>query len=474
MALTVAELNAKLSADTSDFTSAIDKAEKKSGDSFRTIGSTMTKLVSLPLAAMGGIGVKAASDLNESMSKVSVVFGDNAKVIERWSKGSAKNMGVSQQAALEAAGTMGNLFGALGLSADASVNMSKGVVQLAADLGSFNNIRTEDALEKLRAGLVGEVEPLRALGVNLTAATVEAKALEMGLVGADGELSESAKVQARLALITEQTATAHGDFARTADGLANSTKTARAEAENAAATLGTSLQPITAKMATIVGDLAGAFAALPGPIQTAILVAGGIAMIAGPIATVIGLVKSWQLVTLAQTAAQWLLNAALTANPIGVVVMAIAALVAGFVLAYKNSEAFRNIVDGAVRAVGAAAIWVKDRFVDLWNFIAALPGKIAGVAGNIARSVTSMIPGSGIIGGIVGRLPGFADGGVVPGPRGAPMPAIVHGGETVVPAGGGGGGGSQQPIVVQLVADGKVIQEILLSHQRRSGALGLT
>lgn len=46
----------------------------------------------------------------------------------------------------------------------------------------------------------------------------------------------------------------------------------------------------------------------------------------------------------AWTAAQWLLNAALTANPIGLVVVGVAALIAGFVLAYKHSETFRDAV----------------------------------------------------------------------------------------------------------------------------------
>lgn len=57
---------------------------------------------------------------------------------------------------------------------------------------------------------------------------------------------------------------------------------------------------------------------------------------------------------------QWLLNAAMSANPLGVVVLVVAALVAGIVIAYKKSETFRNIVQGAMRAVGAAGLW-------LWN-----------------------------------------------------------------------------------------------------------
>lgn len=75
-------------------------------------------------------------------------------------------------------------------------------------------------------------------------------------------------------------------------------------------------------------------------------IASRVAMVATTVAT-----KVW-------AAAQWLLNAALSANPIGLVVLAIVALVAGLVIAYQKSETFRAIVDAAFRAVGAAAMWL--------------------------------------------------------------------------------------------------------------------
>lgn len=76
--------------------------------------------------------------------------------------------------------------------------------------------------------------------------------------------------------------------------------------------------------------------------------------------------------TVAWTAAQWLLNAALTANPIGIVIVALTALVAGVVLAYRNSETFRTIVTGAFDAVKAAATFVLNFFRSNWPIIAAL------------------------------------------------------------------------------------------------------
>lgn len=60
------------------------------------------------------------------------------------------------------------------------------------------------------------------------------------------------------------------------------------------------------------------------------------------------------------TGAQKLLNVALRANPIGLVITAVALLVTGMVVAYKKSETFRNVVDGAFKAVAATGRW-------LWN-----------------------------------------------------------------------------------------------------------
>lgn len=63
---------------------------------------------------------------------------------------------------------------------------------------------------------------------------------------------------------------------------------------------------------------------------------------------------------LAWTAAQWLLNVALLANPIGLIVVAVAALIAIFVIAYKKSDTFRGIIDGLWQAIQKAVRWIGD------------------------------------------------------------------------------------------------------------------
>ncbi|WP_156042392.1 phage tail tape measure protein [Rhodococcus sp. UNC363MFTsu5.1] len=73
-----------------------------------------------------------------------------------------------------------------------------------------------------------------------------------------------------------------------------------------------------------------------------------------------GAMAATTIATGAMTAAQWLLNAALNANPIGLIIVAITALVAAVVLAYKKSETFRNIVQGAWQGIQAAVSFAWD------------------------------------------------------------------------------------------------------------------
>lgn len=210
-------------------------------------GKALSQIIGLLSVGAAAAGIKAlaesASDLAESTSKARVVFGTEFPQIEQFAVDAAGAVGLSNQAALEATATFGNLFQALGTSRAEAAALSPEVVQLAGDLASFNNLGVDETLEKLRSGLVGEIEPLRSLGVSFNAAQVDAKALELGLGGVGRELTEGEKVQARYALIVEQTALAQGDFARTADGLANQQRILSAELQNTAAAAGTALLP---------------------------------------------------------------------------------------------------------------------------------------------------------------------------------------------------------------------------------------
>jgi hypothetical protein len=218
---------------------ARDKASKELVKAAATIG-----VVGAAAAKVAKDSIAAASDLNETQSKVAVVFGKSAAQVLNFGKTSATSLGQSSQQAEEAAATFGNLFVAMKLGQGQSAQMSTKLVQLAGDLASFNNVDPATALEALRSGLVGEVEPLRKFGVNLDDASLRLEAVKLGLEKTTKQvLPPAIKAQAAYALIMEQTKTAQGDFQRTSGGLANQQRILTAEFQNAEAGIGRGSQP---------------------------------------------------------------------------------------------------------------------------------------------------------------------------------------------------------------------------------------
>lgn len=196
--------------------------------------------------------IQAFSNLNESVNKSQVIFKDASGTIAEFAKTAVRDLGMSQRVATEAAATFGNIFVAMGMGRQAAADMSTDLVQLAADLASFNNTTSEVALEKLRAGMIGEAEPLRVFGILLDANAVKLKALEMGFASLGGEVSNAAKLQARYALIMEQSKDAQGDHARTSGDLAGSLRIQKAAVEDLQAAFGRlTVKPYTVVVQTI-------------------------------------------------------------------------------------------------------------------------------------------------------------------------------------------------------------------------------
>lgn len=278
---TLMRLLVELGVDSTDFMEEMNKAESKAHSTgkgiMKGIGGSLAGIASAAGVALTAVSaavastIAPASNLAETMSKVGVVFEDNADIVLAWGKKSASAMGMSSQQAMEAAGTYGNLFRAMGITTDISTDMSMSLVQLASDLASFNNANPEEVLAALRSGLSGETEPLKRLGVNLNQALIEQKALEMGLWSGVGALDVSAKAQATYALILEQTTLAQGDFARTSEGLANQQRILAANFENIKATIGGYLLPV-------VNETVGGFNDMLATVQSLIGVSAPLEM----------------------------------------------------------------------------------------------------------------------------------------------------------------------------------------------------
>lgn len=272
-----------MSGNVSKAISGLDQLAKKGGlvgSVVQGVGQSFGQMlnpVGLVTGAIGAVtdvmgdSISAASDQEEALSKVTVVFGDQADEIKEWADQSVESMGMSETSALSAAGTLGNLFDSLKIAGDESADMSREVVELASDLASFNNTAggTDEVLGALQAGLLGETEPMRRFGSNLSAARVESYLLAKGIARSKSEITEAMKVQARYALILEDTVNAQGDYARTSDGLANSQRTLAGRFQNLSASIGQLLEGPARALVGFLDDVVSSFLPANDAIQRA-------------------------------------------------------------------------------------------------------------------------------------------------------------------------------------------------------------
>jgi hypothetical protein len=192
--------------------------------------------------------IDAASNLHEQLNKVDVVFATSAKSVKSWSTETATKIGIASDKALEFAGVFGNMLKPMGFATDKAAAMSTRLVDLAADMASFNNASPEDTLKALQSGLAGQVRPLRQFGVFLDQARIKQEALNLGLYSGKGNLDASAKAAASYAIILKDTKDAQGDFARTSDGLANQQRILKAQISDLEAKIGDLLLPVVLKV----------------------------------------------------------------------------------------------------------------------------------------------------------------------------------------------------------------------------------
>jgi uncharacterized protein YukE len=248
---------------------AADKQLKAFGTSAKTVAGAVGGF-SLALGTVKSVigpAIAAASNMEESLSKVNVVFGRGAREVEKFANSAAKNLGQSKQSVLEAAGVFGTFGKAAGLAGTDLAVFSNDFTTLATDLASFNNTTPEEAVQAIGAALRGEAEPLRRFGVLLNDATLKQEAMTLGIYDGKGALTAQQKILAAQSAIYKQTGDAQGDFMRTSDGLANSTRTLSATFKDLQAKFGAAFIE-QAKTATAnVNFLAQAFNKLPTPVK---------------------------------------------------------------------------------------------------------------------------------------------------------------------------------------------------------------
>lgn len=324
------------------------------------------------------------------------------------------------------------------------VGQAQTLTNLAMDIATSKHIEVEAAANALAKAHDGNMGALKRLGVSLDETTIKNKDFDAAV----RELSSTFK--GSLAANTE---TAAGKMAI----MQNSINEARES-------VGYALLPALRSLTDVFQKLTPFIQEHSDMIGKAVIVVGALA---GAIMLLGAAVKAYEIITKAMVIAQKLLNYEMTINPIGLVVLAIAALVAAFVIAYQHSEKFRDIVTNAFNAVKVVAEFVGDAigfyFKTIFgvikmeiNAIISLVNIAIRALNGINVSIPSWVP---IIGGKsfgidLPQIPKLAQGGIV----NKPTIAMIGeaGPEAVIPLSKGGMGGG---INVTVNVGGSVVQE---------------
>jgi len=258
------------------------------GQGMQNVGNMLTVGVTLPLLAAGGAAIKLASDLNESKSLTGVIFSDMSKDILKWAEDANTKLQMTRKEALDSANDFAIFGKAAKLAGNDLVKFAEENTQLAADLASAKNTSSDEAITAIGAAYRGEMEPIRKYGVLLDQQIVKDKAVSMGLMKTNDELTTQNKILAVNALVLEQTSYAQGDIARTGGEVAGQMKEANKSIQDLLADFGTNLLPMARNALVVFNQLLRFLNNLSPSTQQNIIVFLGLAAALGPVLSTMG------------------------------------------------------------------------------------------------------------------------------------------------------------------------------------------
>lgn len=316
-----------------------------------------TKMIATGAALLSPwyMAIEAGSDMQETMNKFDVVFGDSTKAVKAWGDEYGGAVGRSKRQIADFMASNQDLLVPMGFEEDAATEMSKQITQLSVDLASFNNKQDTDTLNDLQAALTGSGEVMKKYGVIVSQAAVNQELLNMGM--SPKTATEAQKAQARFNIILRGTTAAQGDAIRSANSWANQKKALAATIENVSGAIGGKLLPIVTPLLMMFKDgvrTVGEFISQNAGLVVALAGTGaGLVVLGGAI---LGVAFGIKVAAIAVGVLTTVLGAVL--SPMGLLIAGLAALV------YYSG------------AGGKALDWLSSRFGWLGEFASETFGDI--------------------------------------------------------------------------------------------------
>lgn len=244
-------------------------ATSKISSHFASMGKSIkTAIVAAGITKFASDCLSLASDLQEVQNVVDVTFGNMSSNVNNFAANTLEKFGLSELAAKQFTGTMGAMLKSSGLTSSQALEMSKTLTALSGDMASFYNLSANDAFAKIRAGISGETEPLKQLGINMSVANLEAYALSQGITRVYSDMSQAEQTLLRYNYLLQTSASAQGDFSRTIDSYANQTKLLSMRFDELKASIGEGLIAILSPVLEVINAVISGISAIANGIKS--------------------------------------------------------------------------------------------------------------------------------------------------------------------------------------------------------------
>jgi len=261
---------------------------QKASERLSSAGKKLTLGISLPLAAAGGAVIKFAMDAEESENLFKESMGNMADAARKWSEELSDSLGLNEYELRKNVGTFNVMLNSMGMGEQAAYGMATSLTKLAYDMASFYNMKPEEAFQKLQAGITGEIEPLKRIGILVNENTIKIYAYTNGIAKQGEKLTEQQKITARYGAIIEQTAKAQGDLERTMDSTTNRVRILKSRAVELAIDFGTLLIPMFEKGIDVLDRIVGWFESLDESQKKMVINMGMATAAIGPFLLILG------------------------------------------------------------------------------------------------------------------------------------------------------------------------------------------
>ncbi len=196
--------------------------------------------------------INATSQYIQKMNQFKSIMGESAKEAQNFVDKAERILGLDPEQMMGSLSSFQTLTKGFGIASDEAYKMSKNLTQLAADMSSFTGESMDLALQRIKSGISGEIEPMRKWGIALDQATLQETAYALGINKRVAEMTRAQKTELAYYQIMHATQYAQGNMARTMLTPANAIRILQTEFKQLGRAIGSVFIPIALKIIPVI------------------------------------------------------------------------------------------------------------------------------------------------------------------------------------------------------------------------------